>query len=90
MSDEQAAGVRKVALRAAAKQAVEKPEFLLPRPEIPLHIGLTFGIYSLRPTLPRAGLAPGNRIEVAACEFSGVGEPEHCSVEHAENQARRA
>src|ERR1017187_4367307 len=57
----------------------------LPRPQIPLPIGLTFGIYSLAPHAPQGRLASGNRREVAAREFTGVGEPEYCSVEYAED-----
>jgi hypothetical protein len=57
------------------------PGFLFARPEIPLHNGLARDYTRLRSTLPRVGLAPGNRREVARCEFTGVGESTYCSVE---------
>ena len=61
--------LRRVGLRL--KNALAASDFLLPRPEISLHIGLTFGIYSLpRHTLPGVRLAPGNRKEVRGLQNS--------------------
>src|SRR5664279_3554782 len=39
-------------------QAVGDPDFLLSQAEIPLHIGLAFGIYSLAPHAPKGQARP--------------------------------